>query len=548
MSLCEHVSDMEVAKSSTESAVGATKQELEAAVLSQRSAEAARDSAVAERKEAVELSRQAQAELFASAKESTTLREAMASQDSVRLEEIASLQEQLRSANDEIKAVAARGAAELAAQINDSNSKLQSARDELAQFQGSVSEQMRNFQRMSNEFEALHQVRRELHNEVVELRGNNRVFCRIRPGEEAADLALVAQETRDCIDVNEVVRRLNREETRLTSYHFDRVFGPAVSQSDLYAEVRPLVQSAFDGYPVCIFAYGQTGSGKTHTMLGDGETPDNRGIMFRACDQVFSSIESAKKAGWEYSVTIQIVEVYNEKLRDLLFDDTSASAEAEQAPELAARTDPNTGVVYVENLSIHEVSCSDEAIVMLQQALDSRCTKATNMNSTSSRSHCIFTMKFHGERASTADVSEGVMHFCDLAGSERLAVSGSAEEPALLREAQNINKSLSCLGNTISALVRGDSHVPYRDSRLTYLLSGSLGGNGKCLMMCNLGGERSHLQESLSSLRFAQKVSKVKKQQPCKVCAARAKQGAAPNKCGGEKCGGGEQDGAAEEK
>jgi kinesin family protein C1 len=257
--------------------------------------------------------------------------------------------------------------------------------------------------------------------------------------------------------------------------------------------------------------------------------------MFRACDQVFSSIESSKKAGWKYSVNVQIVEVYNEKLRDLLTD-----APVAEAPELAARTDPTTGTVYVENLSIHEATCSDDAIVMLQRALDSRCTKATNMNSTSSRSHCIFTMRFRGERASTSEVSDGIMHFCDLAGSERLAVSGSAEEPALLREAQNINKSLSCLGNTISALVRGDSHVPYRDSRLTYLLSGSLGGNGKCLMLCNLGGERSHLQESLGSLRFAQKVSKVKKQQPCKACAARAKYG--------EKNCVSEQERAAEEK
>jgi kinesin family protein C1 len=518
------VEQVKEALSTAESDAVSTKEQLAAATLAQETASTERQQAVAQMQEA-------QTE----AREATSLRKTAEIKEKALEEEIAGLQQQLRSANDEIKAVQARSAAKLAAVISDSNSKLQRAKEDLAQFRGSVSEQMRNYQRMSDEFEALHKIRRQLHNEVVELRGNNRVFCRIRPGNDGADVALAAQETRDCIDVNEIVQRLNREEVRLTNYQFDRVFGPSVTQSNLFAEVAPLIQSAFDGYPVCIFAYGQTGSGKTHTMLGDPE-PENRGIMYRACEQLFASIESCEKAGWKYSVNIQIVEVYNEKLRDLLNHATDSAQEL----ELAARTDPTTGAVYVENLSTHSVSAAEDAVAMLQQALSSRCTKATNANPTSSRSHCIFTIKFRGERASTLDVSEGMMHFCDLAGSERLATSGSAEEPALLREAQNINKSLACLGNTISALVRGDSHVPYRDSRLTYLLSGSLGGNGKCLMMCNLGAERSHLQESLSSLRFAQKVSKVKKEQPCKACSARAKTAA--------KCMIAEQKGAAEEK
>ena len=152
---------------------------------------------------------------------------------------------------------------------------------------------------------------------------------------------------------------------RTHDYGNESVVGGGDRHATMYERTaKPLIAQLFDGYNATVLAYGQTGSGKTHTMLGDPE-PENRGIMYRACEQLFASIESCEKAGWKYSVNIQIVEVYNEKLRDLLNHATDSAQEL----ELAARTDPTTGAVYVENLSTHSVSAAEDAVAMLQQAL-----------------------------------------------------------------------------------------------------------------------------------------------------------------------------------
>lgn len=243
-------------------------------------------------------------------------------------------------------------------------------------------------------------------------------------------------------------------------------------------------------------------------MLGSGAEMDaskdhatvvnaGSGIVFRACDQLFTILAALQGEGWTSQVSLEMIEIYNEKLRDLLVHDGT------DGPPLALRTRGNDEV-YVENLSQRRVQDASQATQLVNEALSRRCTKSTRANACSSRSHCIFSIRFEASRGGCQDanfrhdaspsVRRGVMHFCDLAGSERLAHSGSDSDPALLREAQAINKSLSTLGQAITALVHKEQHVPYRDSKLTYLLRNSLGGQAKCLMLCNLSPEDAHLQ------------------------------------------------------
>jgi kinesin family protein C1 len=170
-----------------------------------------------------------------------------------------------------------------------------------------------------------------------------------------------------------------------------------------------------------------------------------------------------------------------------------------------AGTDGGNPVPGLTSLDVHSAS---EVTALIEQARARRCTKATRSNADSSRSHVVFTLKIEAE-SSRGIIRHGCLHMIDLAGSERLGKSGSAEHPELLREAQNINKSLSVLANVMTALHKKEKHVPFRESALTSLLRHSLGGDCKALMVCNVSPSAAHVQESMCSLRFAQKVNAV---------------------------------------
>lgn len=391
------------------------------------------------------------------------------------------------------------------------------------------------------EVDALQALRKKLHNELVDLKGNIRVFCRIRPskrelrGEAAASGdfgGLVVNphptnasgEVIDVFDASPVgtdsgLRRYN--DGRRHQFAFDKVFDGSKTQDDVYAEVAPLVQSAIDGFSLCIFAYGQTGSGKTHTMIGDTEVGDvasadgaggggglDRGIVYRACEQLFADLsnECAGSKCYDSAVTIEAVEIYNEKLMDLL--PLKEASKGVKPSTLEIRKEKE-GHVFIEGIEAHPVRSVHDAVGFLDRALRQRATKATRCNDQSSRSHCVLIVRFKKTDRETGEVKSGALHFCDLAGSERLAKSGSNEDPALLREAQAINKSLSALGNTMSALVAGGRHVPFRDSKLTFLLQECFTGDGKSLLVCALSPEADNIAESVGSLRFAQTVSQV---------------------------------------
>jgi len=355
-----------------------------------------------------------------------------------------------------------------------------------------------------------------LHNQVLELKGNIRVFTRVRPLKEGHSspfsfpLDDIGQpKLIECATVQEDRGGL-ASQVKKWRFAYDHVFTAEATQDEVYQEVKPLVQAAIDGFRVCIFAYGQTGSGKTFTMMNSTESglqeqddllvgdkeidPQGAGIISRAVQDIFSMIALLEAQGWSYSVNMEMVEVYNEQISDLL----SPEIIKQKKGRLAIRGQSIVGVQTIP------VGSTEEVFYQLTNALASRCSRQTLANASSSRSHCLFTLKIDGV-SSEGQKRLGVLNIVDLAGSERL--SQVQNEAEVIKETKAINKSLSALGNTIMALSRKEKHVPYRDSKITHLLQHSLGGNSKVLMFCNISPEEENLNESLSSLRFAKKVN-----------------------------------------
>ncbi|KAK3062771.1 hypothetical protein LTS18_003400 [Coniosporium uncinatum] len=346
-------------------------------------------------------------------------------------------------------------------------------------------------------------LRRKLHNQVQELKGNIRVFCRVRPtlavdDQEPAKIGFPDAEADSkevAIQGPEQTSAMGRTTTSTNSFSFDRVFGPSSQNGEIFEEISQLVQSALDGYNVCIFCYGQTGSGKTHTMSSaDGMIP-------LAVKQIYDTARGLEEKGWKYTMEGSFVEVYNENLNDLL---GNASEFDKKKHEIRHDVEKNkTTITGVQTVMLDS---PERLQSMLERSSKNRIVAATNANQRSSRSHSVFILRLIGNNSITGEHSEGTLNLVDLAGSERL--SHSQAEGQRLKETQNINKSLSCLGDVIGALGQGKdgAHVPYRNSKLTYLLQLSLGGNSKTLMFVMISPLQAHLSETLTSLKFATKV------------------------------------------
>merc|ERR1719464_1755094 len=347
--------------------------------------------------------------------------------------------------------------------------------------------------------------RRRLHNMVQELKGNIRVFCRMRPligeekdnGEEDVKHVKILSEKNLEIFKEEAKGIASGTKNAKYEFEFDRVFGPAAGQSDVYHEVSQLVQSSIDGYNVCIFAYGQTGSGKTYTMEGV-ENDNQHGIISRTISKIFEETNSLVEKGWSYKIEANFVEIYNEEIRDLLATEKGLKHEIK-------RIDAKSSEIYVTNLKTEDVTEGKNVESLLRRAKKARAVAATNCNERSSRSHSVFILKIQGSNAKTGENCVGSLNLVDLAGSERLKDSGSTGQR--LEETKNINTSLSNLSKVILALGNKDGHIPYRDSKLTHLLMNSLGGNSKTLMFVNLSPREEYFNETLNSLRFAKRVN-----------------------------------------
>ncbi|KAL2674987.1 P-loop containing nucleoside triphosphate hydrolase protein [Phyllosticta citricarpa] len=346
-------------------------------------------------------------------------------------------------------------------------------------------------------------LRRKLHNQVQELKGNIRVFCRVRPPAEieATETAEInypdaGKDSKEVVIQGPEQKSAMGNVTRSTNpFSFDRVFGPKSQNGEVFEEISQLVQSALDGYNVCIFCYGQTGSGKTYTMSSSD------GMIPLAVQQIYNTAQDLEEKGWRYKMEGQFVEVYNEVLNDLL-----GKAEEFDKKKHEIRHDAQKKSTEITGVTSVPLDSPDKVQSMLSNASRNRSVAATMANSRSSRSHSVFILKLKGENSITGERSEGTLNLVDLAGSERLSHSGATGDR--LKETQNINRSLSCLGDVIAALGSGKdgAHIPYRNSKLTYLLQYSLGGNSKTLMFVMISPLQAHLHETLTSLKFATKV------------------------------------------
>ncbi|XP_076895679.1 kinesin-like protein KIN-14N [Bidens hawaiensis] len=345
-------------------------------------------------------------------------------------------------------------------------------------------------------------LRKKLHNTILELKGNIRVFCRVRPlllEDAAEDEPKAVSFPTSAENAGRGIELLQHGQKH--AFVFDKVFVPESSQEEVFVEVSQLVQSALDGYKVCIFAYGQTGSGKTHTMMGAPGNGDDKGLIPRSLEQIFESRQTLQNQGWKYEMQVSMLEIYNETIRDLLIRPGSTEARSKQ---YAIKHDAN-GNTHVSDLNVVDVRSSREVTFLLNRAAQSRSVGMTQMNEQSSRSHFVFTMRITGVNESTEQQVHGVLNLIDLAGSERLSKSGSTGDR--LKETQAINKSLSSLSDVIFALAKKEEHVPFRNSKLTYLLQPCLGGDSKTLMVVNVSPAPSSINESLCSLRFAARVN-----------------------------------------
>ncbi|WJX25751.1 hypothetical protein P8452_14763 [Trifolium repens] len=272
---------------------------------------------------------------------------------------------------------------------------------------------------------------RKLFNELQELKGNIRVYCRIRPfGPGQKEKQSIVER----IGESELVVSNPSKKEALKTFKFNKIFGPTSSQAEVYEDIQAFIRSVLDGYNVCIFAYGQTGSGKTYTMSG-----------------------------------------------------------------------PNNATV--PDASMHPVKSTADVIKLMDIGLKNRAKSSTAMNERSSRSHSVVSIHVRGADKKSGSTLQGNLHLVDLAGSERIDRSEVTGDR--LKEAQHINKSLSALGDVIFALAQKSSHIPYRNSKLTQILQTALGGHAKTLMLVQITSDIKSYSESLSTLKFAERVSGV---------------------------------------
>ncbi|KAK6828106.1 hypothetical protein PG987_011447 [Apiospora arundinis] len=283
-------------------------------------------------------------------------------------------------------------------------------------------------------------------------------------------------------------------------FTFDRVFDMQSQQSTVFDySIKPTVDDILNGYNGTVFAYGQTGAGKSYTMMGTSiEDEEGKGITPRIVEQIFSSI-MASPGTIEYTVRVSYMEIYMERIRDLL---------QPQNDNLPVHEEKNRGV-YVKGLLEIYVSSVQEVFEVMRRGGNARAVAATNMNQESSRSHSIFVITITQKNVETGSAKSGQLFLVDLAGSEKVGKTGASGQT--LEEAKKINKSLSALGMVINALTDGkSSHVPYRDSKLTRILQESLGGNSRTTLIINCSPSSYNDAETLSTLRFGMRAKSIK--------------------------------------
>ncbi|NWW44571.1 KIF25 protein, partial [Pedionomus torquatus] len=451
--------------------------------------------------------------------------------------------------------------------------EIQLQNEAMQMFQMKAFDLEQSLQEVTERYEKEKQKRRALHNSLVELRGNIRVHCRIRPllPFDTAAGHLVPQDRQR--NVSEKVAYAVDDETVLVkcsrpghasinkTFQFERVYSASETQDIVFADVAPLLTSLLDGYNVCIMAYGQTGSGKTYTMLGPQleenfafslEDESELGIIPRATQEVFRLI--SEKPPGSYWVEVSVVEVYNNEIFDLLAKDSCGKVFGVKRDVVTTREGKND----VPLLTHETVENASEFLHLVNKGLQLRARHPTLVHAHSSRSHLVVTLTIttivsednfgtswedeqttqrlnkegfctqktrenkstSSSRASSPAQLEATeklkqvktrLQLVDLAGSECVGMSGVTG--AALRETSFINRSLSALADVLGAIAEQRSHVPYRNSRLTRLLQDSVGGDAKLLVMLCISPDQKYLTESMQSLGFGTRARQVQRGQ-----------------------------------
>lgn len=378
---------------------------------------------------------------------------------------------------------------------SEADSQLRSIADSMQPLKGAVEKIGARHEHLVERHREIMAEIKKLHNQVLELKGNIRVFVRVRPmnskeqGSEPSNGEATITFAEDM-----KLSVYTEEHARRKWFDFDRVFRQNSSQQEVFEEVKPLATSVLDGYNVCIFAYGQTGSGKTFTMTGNKANP---GLNVRVLTELFR-IREERKVGVDTKMTIMVTEIYNEQIKDLLGGSKQKKLDVKQNPD-GSNTVPGLTEMNVESV--------EEVLQCMDTAQSNRTVMSTDMNDESSRSHSIVQVKTVCTHHKDKSTYSGKINLIDLAGSENTNKSGVSGQG--MKEAQNINKSLSALGDVISSLVSKSGHIPFRNSKLTMMLKDSLGGDSKTLMIVQCSPAQPNVTETLSSLNFASRARNV---------------------------------------
>eukprot|EP00756_Hemistasia_phaeocysticola_P011876 Hpha_TRINITY_DN15152_c3_g15::TRINITY_DN15152_c3_g15_i1::g.127286::m.127286 len=332
--------------------------------------------------------------------------------------------------------------------------------------------------------------RKKLFNEVQDLKGKIRVMVRCRPMNRIEN----EKKSQTVVEFPDEYQINVQTKHKMKEYLFDFSFPPSSTQEDLWDESKHFCQSAIDGYNTCIFAYGQTGSGKTHTMEG---SPDMPGLTPRCINEVYEIVEGMTSQ-YDYSVSCYMLELYTDNLHDLLL----TPEQKKSAPHLDIKKD-SKGMVFVQGATVRPCPTRESLAITYTEGCRSRHVRATGMNAASSRSHLVFGIMIETQHRSTGKVTSGKMSLVDLAGSERMDKTGIKDAQGQ-KEAMSINKSLTALGDVIRALSTDPGgFIPYRNNKLTLMMSDSLGGNAKTMMIAAISPASYNVDESNNTLVYA---------------------------------------------
>lgn len=343
----------------------------------------------------------------------------------------------------------------------------------------------------------------ELLSRIQTIKGNILVYIRIKPEEIEEQTSSSSSQKYLEVLSNNVLGYYDHYSNTWKSYTFDHIFQPYDSQETVFSEYEHCANSILEGYNICILAYGQTGSGKTYTMIGN---KSNWGINFRIINKIFTISESK---GIDLTMNLSMYEIYNEEIIDLLNPHNSSGSgnnNSNNSKTVKLNVVTTENGTAIQGLTSYEVRDQNDILKYFSIGNENRSTASTNIHEHSSRSHCIMTIEISYTDINSKIIN-GKMSLVDLAGSENIQKSGVKGNR--LVETQNINKSLSCLGEVINALDNKSKHIPYRNSKLTFSLKDALSPGSKTIMICTIRTLEDTWNETQSTLNFASRARNI---------------------------------------